>query len=42
MSAFCALCQVFFDNFEIPHSDLVGGVEGKGFKQILHGMNAER
>ncbi|KAF8581484.1 acyl-CoA dehydrogenase NM domain-like protein [Ramaria rubella] len=33
--------QVFFDNFEIPVEDRIGE-EGKGFKQILHGMNAER
>ncbi|KAF8519623.1 acyl-CoA dehydrogenase/oxidase [Hysterangium stoloniferum] len=33
--------QIFFDNFEIPAEDLIGE-EGNGFKQILHGMNAER
>ncbi|KIJ27607.1 hypothetical protein M422DRAFT_62004 [Sphaerobolus stellatus SS14] len=33
--------QVFFDNFEIPIQDRIGE-EGEGFKQILHGMNAER
>ncbi|KAL8278380.1 hypothetical protein RQP46_009272 [Phenoliferia psychrophenolica] len=32
---------VFFDNFEIDAEDLIGA-EGAGFKQILHGMNAER
>lgn len=33
--------QVFFDNLEVPVEDRIGE-EGKGFKQILHGMNAER
>jgi acyl-CoA dehydrogenase len=32
---------VFFDNYEIPASTLIG-TEGQGFKIILHGMNAER
>ncbi|MCU0984664.1 MAG: acyl-CoA/acyl-ACP dehydrogenase [Acetobacteraceae bacterium] len=34
-------CEVFFDNMEIPAENLVG-VEGKGFRYILDGMNAER
>ncbi len=34
-------CEVFFDNMEVPAENLVG-VEGKGFRQILDGMNAER
>ncbi|WP_144182847.1 acyl-CoA dehydrogenase family protein [Elioraea rosea] len=34
-------CEVFFDNMEIPAGNLVG-VEGKGFRYILDGMNAER
>jgi acyl-CoA dehydrogenase len=33
--------EVFFDNFEIPADNLVGE-EGKGFRYILDGMNAER
>jgi acyl-CoA dehydrogenase len=33
--------EVFFDNYTIPESTLVGK-EGQGFKIILHGMNAER
>lgn len=33
--------EVFFDNVRIPASTLVGE-EGKGFKYILSGMNAER
>ncbi|KAJ1335463.1 acyl-CoA dehydrogenase [Microdochium nivale] len=33
--------EVFFDNYRIPGDTLIGE-EGKGFKIILHGMNAER
>ncbi|KAF2436361.1 acyl-CoA dehydrogenase NM domain-like protein [Tothia fuscella] len=33
--------EIFFDNYPIPSSALIGK-EGDGFKQILHGMNAER
>jgi acyl-CoA dehydrogenase len=33
--------EVFFDNFEIPARNLIGE-EGKGFRYILDGMNAER
>ena len=33
--------EVFFDNMEVPAENLVG-VEGRGFKYILDGMNAER
>lgn len=33
--------EVFFDNMRIPASGLIGE-EGKGFKYILSGMNAER
>jgi alkylation response protein AidB-like acyl-CoA dehydrogenase len=34
-------CEVFFDNMEVPAENLVGQ-EGKGFRYILDGMNAER
>jgi alkylation response protein AidB-like acyl-CoA dehydrogenase len=34
-------CEVFFDNMEVPAGNLVG-TEGKGFRYILDGMNAER
>ena len=34
-------CEVFFDDLRIPASALVGE-EGKGFRYILSGMNAER
>jgi acyl-CoA dehydrogenase len=33
--------EVFFDNLEVPASQLIGE-EGKGFKYILDGLNAER
>ena len=33
--------MLFFDGLEVPADDLIG-VEGQGFKQILHGMNPER
>ena len=32
---------IHFDGFEIPATDLIG-VEGNGFKQMLHGFNPER
>ena len=34
-------CEVFFDNLAIPAENLVGE-EGRGFRYILDGMNAER
>ena len=36
-----ATTELFFDNLEVPVENLVGE-EGKGFKYILDGMNAER
>jgi acyl-CoA dehydrogenase len=33
--------ELFFDNLEIPEENLIGA-EGKGFKYILEGLNAER
>ncbi|CAK1358077.1 unnamed protein product [Cercospora beticola] len=32
---------LFFDGWQVPAEDLIGS-EGDGFKQIMHGMNAER
>ena len=36
-----ATTQVFFDNLRVPAANLIGE-EGKGFRYILSGMNAER
>ena len=36
-----ATTEVFFDNVRVPAENLIG-VEGKGFRYILGGMNAER
>lgn len=36
-----ATTEVFFDNLRVPSENLIGE-EGKGFKYILSGMNAER
>jgi acyl-CoA dehydrogenase len=36
-----ATTEIFFDNLEIPAENLVGE-EGRGFRYILSGMNAER
>ena len=33
--------EIFFDDFEVPAANLIGE-EGKGFRYILDGMNAER
>jgi acyl-CoA dehydrogenase len=33
--------MLFIDGLEVPRADLIGE-EGKGFQQILHGMNPER
>ncbi|KAM3424571.1 hypothetical protein BST61_g6567 [Cercospora zeina] len=32
---------LFFDGWNVPATDLIGA-EGDGFRQIMHGMNAER
>ena len=36
-----ATTELFFDNMEVPAENLIGE-QGKGFKYILDGMNAER
>jgi alkylation response protein AidB-like acyl-CoA dehydrogenase len=35
-------CELHFDNFVVPAENLVGGVEGQGFKQVMTGLEAER
>jgi alkylation response protein AidB-like acyl-CoA dehydrogenase len=35
-------CELHFDNFPIPAGNLIGGVEGQGFKQVMTGLEAER
>jgi alkylation response protein AidB-like acyl-CoA dehydrogenase len=35
-------CELAFENFFVPAKNLVGGVEGVGFKQIMTGLESER
>lgn len=35
-------CELHFDNFPVPAENLVGGIEGHGFKQVMTGLEAER
>jgi alkylation response protein AidB-like acyl-CoA dehydrogenase len=35
-------CELHFDNFPVPVENLIGGVEGHGFKQVMTGLEAER
>jgi alkylation response protein AidB-like acyl-CoA dehydrogenase len=34
--------DLHFDNFPVPAADLIGGIEGMGFKQVMTGLEAER
>ena len=34
--------ELFFDNVEVPHENLVGEEEGQGFFQLMHGLARER
>jgi alkylation response protein AidB-like acyl-CoA dehydrogenase len=34
--------DLHFDNFPVPAANLIGGVEGLGFKQVMTGLEAER
>ena len=35
-------CELHFADFPVPAENLVGGVEGQGFKQVMTGLEAER
>ena len=35
-------CELVFDNYRVPADRLIGGVEGKGLKQILSGLELGR
>ena len=35
-------CELHFENFPVPVENLIGGVEGHGFKQVMTGLEAER
>ena len=35
-------CELHFQDFHVPAANLIGGVEGQGFKQVMTGLEAER
>ena len=35
-------CELHFQDFPVPIENLIGGVEGEGFKQVMTGLEAER
>jgi len=35
-------CELHFADFPVPAENLIGGVEGQGFKQVMNGLEAER
>lgn len=35
-------CELYFNDFYVPAGNLVGGVEGGGFRQIMSGLESER
>ncbi|MDO5698949.1 MAG: acyl-CoA dehydrogenase family protein [Dermatophilus congolensis] len=35
-------CEITFDNMRVPESQLLGGVEGKGFPQMMRGLETGR
>jgi len=38
----CPTGEIFFDDVEVAADDLLGGVEGKGFEQVMSGLNNTR
>ncbi len=35
-------CELHFQDFPVPAANLIGGAEGRGFKQVMTGLEAER
>jgi alkylation response protein AidB-like acyl-CoA dehydrogenase len=35
-------CELHFSDFAVPVGNLIGGVEGEGFKHVMTGLEAER
>lgn len=35
-------CELHFDNFPVPADNLIGGMEGEGFRHVMTGLEAER
>jgi alkylation response protein AidB-like acyl-CoA dehydrogenase len=35
-------CELHFADFPVPAGNLIGGVEGQGFKQVMTGLESER
>ncbi len=35
-------CELHFSDFPVPAENLIGGVEGQGFKHVMTGLEAER
>ncbi len=35
-------CELHFDGFPVPAENLIGGIEGQGFKHVMTGLEAER
>jgi len=35
-------CELHFQDFPVPAENLIGGVEGEGFSQVMTGLEAER